>query len=87
MGAIYFLLGLLGFFFLGDVTASLAGHSAALFVLGAVAVGCTEIDFLSLYWPDNILHGVTALVGLAIAAGGVHRPDRATSPATPGAEG
>jgi hypothetical protein len=46
-----------------------AGYGAA-FVYGLFAVG-KDWDFLSLNWADNILHLVTALVGLALARGPV----------------
>jgi hypothetical protein len=45
------------------------GYGAA-FLYGLFAVG-RDWDFLSLNWPDNILHLVTALVGLVIALGPV----------------
>lgn len=45
----------------------LAVVGLALFVFGAIAAGNTDINFLSLNWPDNILHGLTALLGLAVA--------------------
>jgi hypothetical protein len=126
LGAVYFLLGLLGFFFLGDTSsASLAGRDtddvmlglelnaitnvlhlvmgvaglicatslvraraygvglavvgAVLFVFGVVAVGNPAINVLSLNWGDNILHLVTALVGVGLAVGPVRRPSRAPS--------
>ncbi len=47
-----------------------AGYGAA-FLYGLFAVG-KDWDFLSLNWADNVLHLVTALVGLAIALGPVH---------------
>jgi hypothetical protein len=46
-----------------------AGYGAA-FVYGLFAVG-QEWDFLNLNWADNVLHLVTALVGLGIALGPV----------------
>jgi hypothetical protein len=126
LGAVYLLLGILGFFFLRDTSpTSLAGTDtgdvmlglelnaitnlvhlvigiaglictttlgrsrgygvglvvvgAVLFVLGVVAVGNTAINVLSLNWGDNILHLVTALVGLGIAVGPVRRPAPAPS--------
>jgi hypothetical protein len=125
VGAFYFLLGLLGFFFLGDVEGSLANHDSqdtmlglelnalqnvvhlvlgilgmaaasrlstarsygavlavigfALFVYGAIAVSNRDINVLSLNWPDNILHLVTALVGLAMAVGPIRRSERERS--------
>jgi uncharacterized protein DUF4383 len=45
------------------------GYGAA-FVYGLFAVG-RSWDFLNLNWADNILHLVSALVGLAIALGPV----------------
>ena len=45
------------------------GYGAA-FVYGLIAVG-KDWDFLNLNWADNILHLVTALVGLAMALGPV----------------
>ena len=45
------------------------GYGAA-FLYGLFAVG-EDWDFLSLNWPDNILHVLTAVVGLAIALGPV----------------
>jgi hypothetical protein len=45
------------------------GYGAA-FVYGLLATG-ESWDFLSLNWPDNILHLATALVGLVIALGPV----------------
>jgi hypothetical protein len=47
------------------------GYGAA-FVYGLVAVD-KDWDFLNLNWADNILHLVTALVGVAIALGKVDR--------------
>ena len=41
------------------------GYGAA-FIYGVLAVG-KDWDFLNLNWADNILHLVTALVGLVIA--------------------
>ena len=46
-----------------------AGYGAA-FLYGLFAVG-QDWDFLNLNWADNILHLVTALVGLVIALGKV----------------
>jgi Domain of unknown function (DUF4383) len=46
-----------------------AGYGAA-FVYGLFAVG-QEWDFLNLNWADNVLHLVTALVGLGMALGPV----------------
>jgi hypothetical protein len=46
------------------------GYGAA-FVYGLFAVG-KSWDFLDLNWADNVLHLVTALIGLAIALGPVH---------------
>jgi hypothetical protein len=48
----------------------LAVGYAAAFVYGLIAVG-KDWDFLNLNWADNILHLLTALVGLAIALGPV----------------
>ena len=45
------------------------GYGAA-FVYGLIAVG-KDWDFLNLNWADNILHLVTALVGVVIALGKV----------------
>jgi hypothetical protein len=45
------------------------GYGAA-FLYGLFAIG-RDWDFLSLNWADNILHLVTALVGLLIALGPV----------------
>jgi hypothetical protein len=45
------------------------GYGAA-FVYGLIAIN-KDWDFLSLNWPDNILHLATALVGLVIALGPV----------------
>jgi hypothetical protein len=45
------------------------GYGAA-FLYGLFAVG-KDWDFLSLNWADNILHVLTAIVGLAIALGPV----------------
>ena len=54
------------------------GYGAA-FIYGLFAVG-KDWDFLSLNWADNILHLLTAIVGLAIALGPVrtatHRDSR-----------
>jgi len=47
-----------------------AGYGAA-FVYGLIAIG-KSWDFLNLNWADNVLHLVTALVGLVIALGTVH---------------
>jgi hypothetical protein len=44
----------------------LAGLYAALFVYGLIAVG-KDWDFLNINGGDNVLHLLTALVGLAIA--------------------
>ena len=124
LGVGYFLLGMLGFFFLQDTsTATLAGHDTgdvllvfelngianvlhlvlgvagmvcattltrargygvlqavaggALFVFGLIAVGDPAINVFSLNWGDNILHLLTALVGLAMAVGRVG--ERATA--------
>jgi hypothetical protein len=49
----------------------------ALFLFGLFAVGDPAINVLSLNWGDNILHLLTALVGLGIAVGRVG--DRAAS--------
>jgi asparagine N-glycosylation enzyme membrane subunit Stt3 len=46
-----------------------AGYGLA-FVYGLFAVG-KDWDFLNLNWADNVLHLVTALVGLVIALGKV----------------
>jgi uncharacterized protein DUF4383 len=46
------------------------GYGAA-FVYGLVAIG-KDWDFLNLNWADNILHLVTAIVGVVIAVGKVH---------------
>jgi hypothetical protein len=45
------------------------GYGAA-FVYGLIAIG-KDWDFLNLNWADNILHLVTAAVGLVIALGKV----------------
>ena len=45
------------------------GYGAA-FVYGLIAIG-KDWDFLNLNWADNVLHLVTALVGLVIALGKV----------------
>ena len=45
------------------------GYGAA-FLYGLFAVG-KDWDFLNLNWADNVLHLVTALVGLVIALGKV----------------
>ena len=45
------------------------GYGAA-FVYGLIAIG-EDWDFLNLNWADNVLHLVTALVGLVIALGKV----------------
>ena len=47
-----------------------AGYGAA-FVYGLFAVG-QDWDFLNLNWADNILHLVTAVVGVVIALGKVN---------------
>jgi hypothetical protein len=57
----------------------LAVVGAVLFVFGVVAVGDPTINVLSLNWGDNILHLVTALVGLGIAVGPVRRAAEAPS--------
>ena len=46
------------------------GYGAA-FVYGLVAIG-EDWDFLNLNWADNVLHLVTAVVGVVIALGKVH---------------
>jgi hypothetical protein len=46
------------------------GYGAA-FIYGLIAVG-KDWDFLNLNGADNVLHILTALVGLAIALGPVH---------------
>ncbi len=46
-----------------------AGYGAA-FIYGLIAIG-KDWDFLNLNWADNVLHLVTALVGLVIALGKV----------------
>jgi hypothetical protein len=46
------------------------GYGAA-FVYGLVAIG-KDWDFLNLNWADNILHLLTAIVGVVIAVGKVH---------------
>ncbi|WP_138760546.1 DUF4383 domain-containing protein [Modestobacter altitudinis] len=51
------------------------GYGAA-FVYGLIAID-EDWDFLNLNWADNILHLVTALVGLVIALGKVHTVDTA----------
>jgi uncharacterized protein DUF4383 len=48
----------------------LAVAYGAAFIYGLFAVG-RDWDFLNLNWADNILHLVTALIGLAIALGPV----------------
>jgi Domain of unknown function (DUF4383) len=58
----------------------LAVVGAALFVLGVIAVGHDAINFLSLNWPDNIVHGLTALVGLAMV---FHRADKRAAETSP----
>ena len=127
VGALYFVGGIVGFFFLGDPATDLAGRSSGssgntmlglelsglqnvvhlvlgitglicaaatrrargygivlavvglvLFGYGVVAVTDLELDVLGLNWPDNILHGVTALVGLATAL--VRVPESRTEP-------
>jgi hypothetical protein len=51
------------------------GYGAA-FVYGLFAID-KDWDFLNLNWADNILHLVTALVGLVIALGKVRTVDTA----------
>ncbi|WP_138735290.1 DUF4383 domain-containing protein [Modestobacter excelsi] len=51
------------------------GYGAA-FVYGLIAID-KDWDFLNLNWADNVLHLVTALVGLVIALGKVHTVDTA----------
>jgi hypothetical protein len=126
IGAFLFLLGLVGFFFLGDPEdGALAGHDtrdlllglelnalqnvvhlvlgigglagatgtrasrafglvlgvvcAALFVFGLVAVGNVDINVFSLNWPDNILHGVLALLGFGLAFLRLRKPEHSHS--------
>jgi uncharacterized membrane protein len=55
----------------------LAVVGAVLFVFGVVAAGDPAINVLSLNWGDNVLHLVTALVGLAVAVGPVRSPSPA----------
>ncbi|MBP2472014.1 hypothetical protein JOF53_000886 [Crossiella equi] len=68
---------------------------AALFLYGAVVTGDPASDVLNLNWPANVLHLVTALVGVLVLAGAVRvagddgwtmpRPDRTLrSGANPG---
>jgi hypothetical protein len=48
--------------------AVLAFVGIALFVLGVFVTGRRDINFLDLNWPANVLHLITGLVGLAVAA-------------------
>lgn len=41
---------------------------AVLSVFGIVAVGNDALNVLSVNWPDTVLHGLTAVLGLAIIA-------------------
>jgi hypothetical protein len=54
------------------------GYGAA-FLYGLFAIN-KDWDFLSLNWPDNILHVATALVGLGIALGPVRTEVTSRSP-------
>src|SRR3982751_4193529 len=58
----------------------LAVGYAAAFVYGLLAVG-ESWDFLNLNWADNILHLLTALVGLVIALGPVRTAVAPRAPA------
>jgi Domain of unknown function (DUF4383) len=54
-----------------------AALGAVLFLFGLFAVGNPPINVLSLNWGDNILHALTALVGLVMAVGPVRRAQSA----------
>jgi hypothetical protein len=60
--------------------AILAVLGAALFIFGAFAVGRSDLNFLDLNWPANVLHLLTALVGAAIAAVPVRARESAAPP-------
>jgi hypothetical protein len=55
----------------------------ALFLFGLFAVGDPAINVLSVNWGDNILHVLTALVGLGIAVGPVGERAAASVPDAP----
>ena len=57
-----------------------ASHYGPVFVYGLFAVGNEDLNFLSINSADNILHLLSALVGLAIALWPAR--DRRTTPAT-----
>lgn len=46
----------------------LAIVGVGLFAFGAIAAGAPAINVLDLNWPGNVLHLVTGLLGLAVAA-------------------
>jgi hypothetical protein len=48
--------------------ALLAVVGIGLFAFGAVAAGRPDLNVLDLNWPGNVLHLVTGLLGLAVAA-------------------
>ncbi len=48
----------------------LAVAGLALLAYGVVSVINPQLDVLSLNWPINIVHGLTGLLGLAMAFGG-----------------
>jgi hypothetical protein len=48
--------------------ALLAVVGIGLFAFGAIAAGRPDLNVLDLNWPGNVLHLVTGLLGLAVAA-------------------
>jgi hypothetical protein len=46
----------------------LAVVGIGLFAFGAIAAGRPDLNVLDLNWPGNVLHLVTGLLGLAVAA-------------------
>ena len=48
--------------------ALLAVVGVGLFAFGAIAAGRPDLNVLDLNWPGNVLHLVTGLLGLAVAA-------------------
>jgi len=46
---------------------------AALLVFGLIGTSDPAVDVLSLNWGENVLHGLTALIGLGTALGPVRR--------------
>jgi hypothetical protein len=63
----------------------LAVVGIGLFVIGAVSIGRPDLNVLDLNWAANVLHLVTGLIGLAVAAVAVRgRAQQASRTPEPG---